>query len=107
MNKNLIIGRPTAWGIAIINLGVAVFQFLNLVLGWGYEVTQYLNAYYTTLIIGIVIFANDIMYNKVYQKWFWLLSVVILAPITPIFYLFQRSKLIRLGQKFSEEEQDV
>lgn len=104
MNKNLIIGRPTAWLIAILNLGVAIFQFLNLVIGWEYDITLYINAYYTSLIVGIVIFANDILYNKVYQKWFWLLSVIILAPITPVFYLFQRNKLIRLGERFNAQD---
>ncbi|PKP37196.1 MAG: hypothetical protein CVT98_06410 [Bacteroidetes bacterium HGW-Bacteroidetes-15] len=104
MNKYLIIGRPTAWFIAILNLGVAVFQFLNLVIGWEYDLSLYQNAYYTSLIVGIVIFANDILHNNVYQKWFWLLSVVILAPITPVFYLFQRNKLIRLGGKFNSQD---
>lgn len=104
MNKNLIIGRTTAWLIAILNLSVAIFQFLNLVIGWEYNITPYTNAYYTSLVVGIVIFANDILYNKVYQKWFWLLSVVILAPITPVFYLAQRSKLIRLGEKFNAQD---
>lgn len=104
MSKNLTIGRLTAWAIALINLAVAIFQFLNIVLKWEYDITMYTNAYWTTLILSIVIFANDIMYNKVYQKWFWLLSVVILAPITPVFYLFQRSKLIRLGERFNSQD---
>lgn len=103
MNKYLIIGRPTAWAIAIINLGFAVYQILNVLLKWGQDLSMLSNVYWIILIIGIVIFANDILYSKIYQKWFWLLSIVILAPITPVYYLFQRDKLIRLGEKFKEE----
>jgi hypothetical protein len=104
MNKYLIIGRPTAWAIAIINLGFAVYQILNFILNWGKDYSMLFPAYSIILIIGIVIFTNDIIYNKVYQKWFWVLSVIILAPITPVFYLFQRNKLIRLGQKLNEQD---
>jgi hypothetical protein len=103
MNKYLIIGRPTAWAIAIINLGFAIYQILNFSLKWDQDLSLLLSAYWIILIIGIVIFINDILYSKVYQKWFWVLSIVILAPITPIFYLSQRDKLIRLGEKFREE----
>lgn len=103
MNKYLIIGRPTAWAIAIINLGFAVYQILNVLLKWGQDLSMLSNVYWIILTIGIVLFINDILYSKVYQKWFWVLSIIILAPITPIYYLFQRDKLIRLGEKFKEK----
>ncbi len=42
----------------------------------------------------------DIARNKVYNKPFWLLSMVLVAPLATIAYLIQREHLHRLGEKF-------
>ena len=39
--------------------------------------------------------------NKIYNKTFWIITMFILPNIAIIFYLIQRNKLLRLGQKFS------
>lgn len=48
-----------------------------------------------------IIILSDMLKNKIYNKTFWLLTMFILPPIATIFYLIQRNKLIRLGEKFS------
>jgi|SRR5690554_3525193 len=48
----------------------------------------------------IIIF-SDMMKNKIYNKTFWIMTMFILPSIGTIFYLFQRNKLLRIGQKFS------
>lgn len=42
----------------------------------------------------------DITRNKVYNKPFWLLSMVLVAPLATITYLIQREHVIHLGKKF-------
>ncbi len=97
--NTLAIGKPTAWIIAIFNFGAALLQFLSYILDMPVNIEVIIHFYWGTLALSIVIFGNDILYNQVYQKWFWLTSVVKLAPITPLFYMIQRTKLIRLGNK--------
>lgn len=42
----------------------------------------------------------DVARSKVYNKPFWLLSMVFVAPLAVIAYLIQREHLVRLGEKF-------
>jgi hypothetical protein len=98
MKAHLTIGKYTAWAIAVIHFSFAVFQFVIRILKLDFDYSGYTNIYWTTLIISIIIFTNDILLNRVFQKWFWIVSVIILVQITPIFYLIQRNKLIRLGE---------
>ncbi|HDP55612.1 MAG TPA: hypothetical protein ENN24_08055, partial [Bacteroidetes bacterium] len=37
--------------------------------------------------------------NRIINKWVWVFSLIVLNTITPIVYLIQREKLIRLGKK--------
>ncbi len=52
----------------------------------------------TTLIWVYIIM--DIIRNKIYNKQFWILSMIIVMPIATLIYLIQRDHLIRLGEKF-------
>ncbi|WP_277875413.1 PLDc N-terminal domain-containing protein [Aequorivita sp. KMM 9714] len=47
-----------------------------------------------------IIILSDMVKNKIYNKTFWIMTMFILPFISPIFYLIQRNRLIRLGQKF-------
>lgn len=49
----------------------------------------------------IIVF-NDIIINKIFNKTFWIMSMFIFSPVSPIFYLILRNKLIRLGNKFNK-----
>lgn len=52
-----------------------------------------------TLIIWLYLFI-DIIRNKIYNKQFWILSMIIILPLASLIYLIQREHLIRLGTKF-------
>lgn len=41
----------------------------------------------------------DIIKQKIYSKPLWIILMIFLAPITPLFYVLQRNRLIRLGNK--------
>ena len=52
-------------------------------------------------IIGTIILTiSDIYEYKVFNKRFWMLSMIFMPPIALISYMIQRDKLIRLGEKF-------
>ncbi|WP_205602134.1 PLDc N-terminal domain-containing protein, partial [Cyclobacterium jeungdonense] len=46
-----------------------------------------------------IIILSDMVKNKIYNKAFWILTMFIMPAITTIFYLIQRNKLLRLGQR--------
>ncbi|MCO5247829.1 MAG: hypothetical protein M9887_02610 [Chitinophagales bacterium] len=47
----------------------------------------------------MIILVNDILNKNVYNKAFWLIAMIVIAPITSVYYLLQRNKLIQLGQQ--------
>jgi hypothetical protein len=50
-----------------------------------------------------IIVISDMTKNKIYNKTFWIMSMFILPGITPIFYIIQKNRLIRLGSKFEQQ----
>ena len=47
----------------------------------------------------IVLLINDMIKNKIFNRNFWILSMIIMPPIAMLTYMFQREKLMRLGNK--------
>jgi hypothetical protein len=52
-----------------------------------------------TAIIWLYLFI-DIIRNNIYNKQFWILSMILMMPLATLIYLIQREHLIRLGEKF-------
>ncbi len=52
--------------------------------------------YLSLVILGII----DMTRNKIYNKSFWIISIIILTPISGLIYMAQRNRLIRLGERF-------
>ena len=52
--------------------------------------------YISLVILGII----DMTRNKIYNKTFWIISIIILTPISGLIYMAQRNRLIRLGERF-------
>jgi hypothetical protein len=50
---------------------------------------------------GWVITFSDIVKNSILNRRFWLIYMIILPFLAPVFYLLQREKLIRLGEKLN------
>ena len=44
---------------------------------------------------GWIIILSDIVKKPIYNRTFWLQSMFILAPVAPLVYLTQRSKLVK------------
>ena len=52
---------------------------------------------YLFLVILAII---DMNRNKIYDKTFWIVTIIIMTPISGIIYMAQRNRLIRLGERF-------
>lgn len=56
----------------------------------------------TTLFIYlflVILSIIDMNRNKIYDKTFWIISLIILTPISGVIYMIQRDRLIRLGER--------
>jgi len=63
---------------------------------------DFINGFGNGFIIGTIILTiSDIYEYKVFNKTFWMLSMIFMPPIALISYMIQRDKLIRLGGKFN------
>jgi|GEM_PF-1776924 len=91
------------WVLCIANL--AVFN-LAILSHWGqysYATTVSM-AYYWLQLTTLVIVVADMISRKLYQKFFWIVSTFVLPFLTPIFYLIQRDRLLRLAAKKKQEK---
>lgn len=100
MEKDFIIGIKTVWFLVIGNLLLLILGALAKILHWEFSqifLTVGLMLFFSTWIIIL----SDMVKNKIYNKTFWIVTMFIMPTIATIFYLIQRNKLLRLGQKFS------
>ena len=98
-NKDFKIGIKTLWFIVIGNFLLTELGALAKIQHW--EFSQFfLTVGFMLFFSAWIIMLSDIVKNKIYNKTFWILAMFIMPFITTIFYLIQRNKLLRLGQKF-------
>ena len=99
-NQDFKIGIKTVWLLVIGNFFLTVLGALAKIQHWEFSqffLTVGLMLFFSTWIIIL----SDIVKNKIYNRTFWILTMFIMPTIATIFYLIQRNKLLRLGQKFS------
>jgi hypothetical protein len=94
--KNFQISAKAVWIILIAGLCLSTFGIFadsqSLLLS-----EQILSIGGTLFFSSWVIVMLELVNNKVYNRTFWILSMIFLAPFAMIFYLIQREKLFRLG----------
>lgn len=98
-HQDFKIGIRTVWFLVIGNLLLTVFGALAKIQHWEFSqffLTAGLMLFFSTWVIIL----SDMAKNRIYNKTFWILTMFIMPFISIIFYLIQRNKLIRLGQKF-------
>lgn len=98
-NQDFKIGIKTVWFLVAGNLLLTLFGTIAKIQHWEFSqiiLTIALMLFFSTWIIIL----SDMVKNKIYNKTFWIMTMFILPFISPIFYLIQRNRLIRLGQKF-------
>ena len=97
-NRDFKIDIKTVWFLVIGNFLLTIFGALAKIQHWEYSqffLTVGLMLFFSTWIIIL----SYMIKNKIYNKSFWILTMFIMPFISTIFYLIQRNKLLRLGQK--------
>lgn len=91
----------------MMNTPIRIILIVSLVLDLVISILYKKPACNTVHMIGLVVFLAiwifvlvDLTKNRIYNKQFWVLSLIVLMPLATFLYLIQREKLIRLGTKF-------
>lgn len=98
-NQDFKIGIKTMWFLVVGNLLLISFGAVAKIQQWEFSqifLTVGLMLFFTT---WIIIF-SDMVKRKIYNKTFWIMTMFLMPFLSTIFYLIQRNKLIRLGQRF-------
>ena len=94
--KNFQISARAVWIIFVTGLCLSIFGIYadsqSLLLS-----EQFLSVGGTLFFASWIIVMIELVNNKVYNRTFWILSMLFLPPFAMIFYLIQREKLFRLG----------
>jgi len=98
--KELLINGKIVWALVIAYILIVFLSFSFKTLQWPFL--------YGFLILGIVcfivswvtIFINMVS-NKIYNKTFWIITMLFIPSLSQILYLIQRKKLLRLEEKFN------
>lgn len=97
-NQDFKISIKTIWFLVIGNFLLTTLGAFATIEHWEFSqiyLTIGLMLFFSTWILVL----SDIVKNKIYNKAFWISTMFIMPTISPIFYLIQRNKLLRLGQK--------
>ncbi len=95
-DNNLKVGLKTAWILALVHLILACFIIIKNTINFNIDLNSCIIVYLTLNFVIILVFANDMHLNNIRNRWFWMYSLFVLVPITPVPYLIQRRKLIKL-----------
>ena len=99
-NQDFKISYKVVWFLVIGTFILTIVGAYAKIQHWNYSqllLTVGLMLFFSTWVIIL----SDMIKNKIYNKTFWIITMFIMPSISTIFYVFQRNKLIRLGQKES------
>jgi len=91
------INKTALWIILLAGLLIYLFGLWGNMQGWSFAGNLTLGGA-GVFAAGWVILLVDMFRQPLYNKSFWILSMFILAPITPIVYLVRRDRFIRAGR---------
>lgn len=97
-NQDFKISFKTVWFLVVGNIFLTVFGAFAKIQHWEYSqilLTIGLMLFFSTWVIIL----SDMVKNKINNKTFWIMTMFIMPSIATIFYMIQRNKLIRLGEK--------
>lgn len=96
-NQDFKISFKTVWFLVVGNVLLTVSGAFAKIQHWEYS-QFFLTVGLMLFFSAWIIILSDMVKNKIYNKTFWILTMFIMLPIAPIFYMIQRNKLIRFGQ---------
>ncbi|HSV88863.1 MAG TPA: hypothetical protein VLH61_09495 [Bacteroidales bacterium] len=101
-NQELKINLKTVWLLAVGNILLTIVIAIAFIQNWEF-LEVFLTLGLMLLFATWVIILSDMAKNNIYNKEFWISTMIILPTITQIFYLLQRNKLIRLGNRLDRK----
>ena len=101
-NNDFKIDIRLVWILVIGNIILTIVSAFAKTQQWEFSQLLFTSALILFFSVWIIVI-SDMLKNKIYNKTFWIMSIFIIPFITPIFYLIQRDKLIRLGNKFEKK----
>jgi glucose uptake protein GlcU len=100
MKVRITSSKKKLWILTISSY--SFFLYLIYVQTQGIEYPEYIGAIGIGVILStIILMIADVLENNVYNKWFWVISMLCTPPLSVIAYIAQRDKLIKLGQRFN------
>jgi hypothetical protein len=100
-NKDFAISSTLIWMLILINLVLIALGSIAKVQEWGMA-SFLLYASYFVYVPCWIIILSEMLRKKIFNQWFWVLSMFILPVIASFFYMLQRDKLTRLGEKLEK-----
>lgn len=94
------ISIKTVWVLAIGSLLLIGFGALAKLQQWDSS-QVFLTIGLMLLFTTWIIIMSDLLRNRIYDKTFWVVMMILMPAVAAFFYMIQRDKLLRLGQKFS------
>ncbi len=101
-NRNFTLSTTFIWIMVIISLILTIIGTLAIIQQWQLVSSQWIIGF-ALLILAWIIIIIDMNRNNIFNKRFWILSMLIIPSVTSIFYLIQRKKLIKLGKEFGHQ----
>ncbi len=88
------------WKLVIIAYTFLIYRIATLF--FQFELNDLLNGFGIGISIGaIILLIQDMIKHKVYNRNFWILSIIFLPVIAALVYMLKREKLIKAGSNFS------
>ena len=99
-NQDFKINFKTVWVIVIASILLTIAGVYFRLESWEYSNILLGTALILTFFTWVIIL-SDIVKNKIYNKSFWLMIMIFMPSIAPLFYMIQRNRLIATRERIN------
>jgi hypothetical protein len=99
-NQDFVISRKTIHWLILGNFFLILLGAFAKINNWSF-VESALSGGLLLFFTSWILILSDMIKHEIYHKSFWIITMFTIPFISMVFYIFQRRKLIRLGQRFS------
>jgi bacteriorhodopsin len=91
-NQKFKLSKTVVWLLVLGNL-LIIIGAIAKIQRWEFLNTLLISGFVLLLLNWILIF-GDIIKNRIYNKTFWIISMIVFPTISPIIYLLRRNRLL-------------
>lgn len=96
--KDFFVSKNLIWALTILNIVLTVCYTAALLLKWENAI-DLMYLFCVTEFANWIIIMSDILHLKIYNKQFWIITMVIFPTLGQLIYLLRRDALIWRGDK--------